>query len=448
MKAAIPGAISMVASSLYSVFDSMFVGKYLGTTAFAALGLAMPLIIINFALADLVGVGSSVPISIFLGKGKDKEANNYFTSSSLLIVLTGLLSGALIYALAPFFMQLMGAEGDLLTLSVKYARIYAIFSPLTTINFALDNYLRICGRIRTSMFLNIFSSIFTILLELLFIVVLDWGIEGAALGANLSMLAIVLFAVSFFSRGKEQLKYVKPQFSGEMIGHIYKNGISTFLTNIAGRVFSIVMNIMLLKFGGEAAVAVYGVVMTIAGIIEQLLYGMIDSMQPSIGYNYGAERIDRVKALEKYVVITGAVISITGFALMAIFPGQIATPFLEDMLLLDMAILAVRIASLTYLVRWIFATIQGLFMALERPWPATAISVCSASVFPLLLIAALLPFKLTGLWCNYAASAFLTAILALILFKKYKNKLFALSKQADEGQEVSAASLPQRTFLY
>lgn len=425
MTAAIPGAISMVASSLYSVFDSMFVGKFLGTTAFAALGLAMPVIVINFALADLVGVGSSVPISIFLGKGRKKDASSYFTFACLLIVVTGLLSGAAIYAGAPMLMRVMGAEGELLELSVRYARIYALFSPLTTVNFALDNYLRICGRINTSMFLNIFSSAFTIALELLFIVVLGWGIEGAALGANVAMLAVVLFGVGFFLRGKESLRFVRPRPSLAMLGQIYKNGISTFLTNIAGRVFSIVMNVMLLRFGGQDAVAVYGVVMTITAIIEQVLYGMVDSMQPSIGFNYGAGRVDRVKALEKYVLIAGAAISCTGFAVMALVPAQVSAPFLEDLSLLGTAVQAVRITSLTYVVRWVFVVIMGLFMALERPYPAMAISVCSASVFPFAVLVALLPLGLTSLWWNYTVSAVLTTVLALALFRWLKSDLFA-----------------------
>ena len=145
LKAAIPGGIGMLASSLYTVFDAMFVGKFLGTTAFAALGLAMPLIIINFALAELVGVGSSVPISIFLGKREDDKANNYFTCSILLIMITGVISGSLIFFGAPAFMRMMGAEGELLEQAVQYVRVYAVFSPLTPLIFSVDNFLRISG---------------------------------------------------------------------------------------------------------------------------------------------------------------------------------------------------------------------------------------------------------------------------------------------------------------
>ena len=100
--AALPGAISMLASSLYGLLDGIFVGQSLGETAFAALNLAFPFVVINFSLADLIGVGSSVPISISLGMKKEKEANNVFTCAVLMIVFAGILIGALLYTIAPF----------------------------------------------------------------------------------------------------------------------------------------------------------------------------------------------------------------------------------------------------------------------------------------------------------------------------------------------------------
>ena len=112
LTAAIPGAISMLASALYQMFDGAFVGGYVGYTAFASLNLAMPVVIINFALADLIGVGSAVPVSICLGSKQTKEANNIFTCACLLIFLTGIISGAVIYAAAPLLIELMGADGE------------------------------------------------------------------------------------------------------------------------------------------------------------------------------------------------------------------------------------------------------------------------------------------------------------------------------------------------
>ena len=148
--AAIPGAISMLSSSLYQLIDGILVGRFLGETAFAALNLAMPFVIVNFALADLVGVGSAVPISISLGQKQEKEANNIFSCACLMIVLTGILMGAILFAAAPWLMALMGAQGEFAEFAVSYLRVYALCSPVTTIVFAMDNYLRICGKIRYS----------------------------------------------------------------------------------------------------------------------------------------------------------------------------------------------------------------------------------------------------------------------------------------------------------
>ena len=352
----------MLASSLYTVFESIFVGRFLGTTAFAALGLAFPIVIMNFALAELVGVGSSVPISIFLGQKEDEKANQYFTCSILLIVITGFISGLLVFFGAPITMRLMGADGKLLDMAAKYVRVYAVFSPVTPLMFALDNYLRISGKMKTSMVLNILFSALTIGLELLLILVIPMGIVGAALGTSIAMLTCVAIGISAFISGKLQLRFVRPHYSIAMLEQIYRNGIAPFLTNISGRLFSLVMNVMLLRFGGEAGVAIYAVIMTLSGIVEQLLYGVVDSLQPVIGYNYGAERFDRVKKLEEYILTTAAAISVVSGIVMFGFPAIIATPFLKDLSLLDMTVFAVKISSLTCLCKWFGTAVQCFFV--------------------------------------------------------------------------------------
>ena len=109
-----------------------FCGKFAGGAAFAALNPAFPFVLINFSLADLIGVGSSVNISIFLGKKENDEANNYFTCSCLMIIITGVISGAIFFFAAPWLMQFMGAEEALADLAIQYIRVYAIASPFTT----------------------------------------------------------------------------------------------------------------------------------------------------------------------------------------------------------------------------------------------------------------------------------------------------------------------------
>ncbi len=424
LKAALPGSISMLVSSLYMIFDSIFVGKFVGTDGFAALGLAIPLVIINFSLADLIGVGSSVPISIFLGQKRDDKANNYFTCATIMIVLTGLLMGAVFFIFAPQFMSLMGANKNLIKLGTDYIRVYAAFSPLTTITFALDNFLRISGKIKTSMVLNIAMSLGTILIELLFIVVFGWGMVGAALGASLSMFICVLIGLTMFISGKLQLKFVKPKFNRQLIFGIIKNGLPAFLNNVSGRMFSIIMNIMLLKMGGADAVAVYGILMTVSAIVEQLLYGIFDSLQPAIGYNYGALENNRVKQIEKYCIIVGAFISITFAVLFISFPVPFAIPFLENMSLLDLSTRALRLFGIAFVFKWISHAFQSFLLAIDKAFPSTIITVSTAFIFPTALVFALLPLKLDGLWLNYTLTCFLGAVLALIIMFKLKDKLF------------------------
>ncbi len=424
-KVTIPGGISMLMSSIYMIFDALFVGKFVGTTAFAAFGLAIPVIIVNFALSDLIAVGAAVPISIFLGEKEDEKANNYFTCSSIMIVCTGFLMGALIYFTAPLFMKLMHADGELARLAIQYMRIYAVFSPATTMTFAVDNFLRISGRLKTSMVLNIGMSLGTVILEAILVIFVQGGIVGAALSANIPMVVCSAVGFSMFLGGNLQLKLTKPKFSGKLVGQIIKNGMPIFLTNISGRIFSIVMNIRLLALGGEAAVAIYGVLMTLGSVVEMLLYGVLDSLQPAIGYNYGAKNMDRVKTFEKYCLIGGSVISLSFAVLFFVIPGPLVVPFLENMSLLDLAKSALRLFSFSYLYKWVSLALRSFFVAIEKPFPATCISVASAFAFPISMIAALWPLGLNGLWLNYPAAELLSAVLAVMLIFVLKNRILS-----------------------
>ncbi len=423
--AAIPGAISMLASSLYGLLDGIFVGKILGSTAFAALNLAFPFVIINFSLADLIGVGSAVPISINLGRKQDKEANNIFTCACLMIVGTGVLIGAVLYLSAPMLLRMLGAEGELAALAVQYVRVYALCSPVTTIVFAMDNYLRICGKVHMSMWLNIFMSVLTATLEFFFLFVLRWGIWGAALATCSGMFAAALVAFYPFWRGKMQLRLCVPRFHGAMVRQIIACGSPNFLNNIAGRVASILMNAVLLRLGGADAVLIYGILMYVGDMVQPLMYGVCDSLQPAVGYNWGAKRYDRVRAIEKCCFAASAVISLTAAVCIFLFPAQIARLFTQDAgaELLGTAQFALQLFSITYLLRWFSFAVQSYMTAVDKPMEASLISVSTALLFPVLLIAAFWPLGLTGMWLNFAGTAALAGILAGILFLRFRKQL-------------------------
>ena len=423
--ASIPGAISMLASALYQTIDGIFVGQFLGSTAFAAVNLAMPFVIINFSLADLIGVGASVPISINLGRKNEKEAHNIFTCACIMIFLAGILIGALLYAAAPLLIRLMGAEGEFALLAVDYIRVYAICSPLTTIVFAMDNFLRICGFIRGSMFLNIFMSLLSGVLEFLFLGVLGFGVWGAALATCSGMMACALLALTPFICGKALLRFVRPRFHARMVKQIISCGSPNFLNNIAGRITSIILNAILVRVGGELAVSVYGVLMYTEGFIQPLLYGMCDSLQPAVGYNLGAGKFRRVRAIEKCCFSASAVISLLSVALMFLMPETISLLFMPDadVEALSMTAGALRLFALTYVTRWFSFATQSFMLAIEKPKEASMISVSTALIFPVILIILLWPLGLTGIWLNFAGTSLLAGILAFIILYRQRGEL-------------------------
>ena len=420
--AAMPGAVSMLASALYGLLDGLFVGQFVGSTAFAALNLAMPFVIINFSLADLIGVGSAVPISIALGRKDDQEANNIFTCACLLIVGTGAAIGAVLYLAAPALIAMMGAEGDFAAQAVQYLRVYCVASPVTTMVFAADNFLRICGYIRGSMALNIFMSAFSAGLEFLFLGVFRWGIWAAALATCGSMFVCALLALIPFFRGRAQLRFCRPRFRAAMLRQIVACGAPNFLNNLAGRITSILMNVVLLQLGGATAVSVYGVLMIADGFVQPLLYGMCDSLQPAVGYNWGARNIKRVKAIEFRCFGAAAVLALLTTLVLGFFPRQVAGLFIDvsETAYMEMAVQALLLFSLTYVTRWFSYATQSFLSAIEKPVAASMISVSTALVFPVLLIVVLWPLGLTGIWLNFAVTAVLAGILALILLLRQK----------------------------
>ena len=422
--AALPGSIGMLASALYQLIDGILVGQVLGEAAFAAINLAMPFVIINFALADLIGVGSSVPIAVRLGQGDEKAANNIFSCACLMIVGAGFLLGAVLFLAAPLLMALMGAEGELASLATLYLRVYALFSPVTTIIFASDNYLRICGKIRMSMWLNILMSILTGLLEFTLLVVLDCGIWAAALASSLGMVACVAIALFPFARGKMQLRFCRPQFSWPMVKQIVACGSPNFLNNVAARITSIIMNMVLLRLGGQNAVSIYGILMYVDGLIQPLMYGCCDSLQPAVSYNWGAGNRKRIWAIERYCFSAAALISLLSAAVLFFLPDMVTALFLSDMdgAFLDTARAAIRLFALTYLTRWFSFAVQSLMTALERAGAASLISVSTALLFPVALLAALWPMGLTGVWLNFAGTALLAGLLALLLLLRFARR--------------------------
>ena len=424
-KVAMPGMISMFAMSVYSIFEGIFIGQTLGEGAFAAINIAMPLVMINFSLSDLIGVGASVPISIALGQDDKETANNVFSCSVLMIFIAAILMGGVMTFAAEPLSRLMGAEGELLATSVRYLRTCALLGPFATIFFAMDNYLKISGYVKTSMAINIGSNLLTLGLLTFFLLGLQMDVVGSALAVSIAMSVCSVIALVPFLRGKTLLKFTKPHFHLGMFKQIAACGSPVFLNNVAGRVTSILMNISLMSLGviefgeggGTTAVAVYAVLMYASDLCWPLLYGISDSLAPAIGFNWGAANYGRVKRIVRCGFIGTAVIGLVSTSLLFFFPGTIASLFIkpEEIHLMEIVTPAIRLFCLAYIFRWVGVMTQSFFSAIEKPALATIMSVSIALVFPVLMLGALWNLGLNGIWLNFFGANALLAILAVVL---------------------------------
>ena len=296
---------------------------------------------------------------------------------------------------------------------------------MTTVVFAMDNYLRICGYIRGSMWLNVLMSVLSAGLEYLFMGVLGFGIWGAALATCLGMAVCALIAFVPFLRGHALLHFTRPRFELATIRQIVSCGSPNFLNNIAGRITSIVMNAILVRTGGETGVSVYGILMYVDGFVKPLLYGMCDSLQPAVGFNWGAESFSRVRAIERCCFTASSVVSLASAALIFLVPEFLTSLFVSDPApgVLDMSVGALRIFALTYITRWFSFATQSYMLAIEKPLAASLISVSTALVFPLILIASLWPLGLTGIWLNFPGTSLLAGVMAFVILRRKRSEL-------------------------
>ena len=431
-RCALPSMVSMAVTSLYTVVDGIFVGRYVGADALAAVNLVMPLLLISFALIDLVAVGSSVQIAIRLGEQKSEEASRIFSFCSKLILLLSLLIGAAGFFLAGPAVALMGAERQVTAMAVDYLRVYALLAPFIMLFFALDNYLRICGRVRYSMGINVFTSLVNIVLDALFLIVFRWGVAGAALASCIGMALGTVLGLLPFLRKKLPLRFVRGRVPLHQLAALLANGSSEFFSSIAGSVLMVILNSVLLHLAGTPAVSAFSIVMYVDSIVGALLFGMADSMQPAISYNYGAGSRTRMFALEKRVLTAAAAISLAVLVWMQLGGEQVIPLFLkEDSALLDMTLRAMELFSLSYLLGWVSTCLSSFFTALNRPGLSLVLAFSRTLVFPLLSLL-VLPgvLGLDGVWLISTSTGVLTAILSLLFLLRVLRQEKLLSRTA------------------
>lgn len=421
LKLAIPSLISMLFSSLYMMADGIFVGKIIGSKALAAINLVFPIIMILFAVGDMVASGASVKIGIKLGEKNEKEASEIFSVALLFIFILNIIFAIIGLIFTKDIIFILIKDKELANLAYKFAYVFILFLPIIAPFFAIDNYLRICGKANMSMWINIGVSVLNIILDAIFIGYLKLGIEYAALASSLSMSIGTLILIYPFITKKVVLRFTKPKINiKEMLGIIY-NGSSQFFSNVSGSVMSIIMNSFLLHYGGAVGVAAYSIVMYIESLIVPMLFGMIDAVQPVFSYNYGAKNNKRIMTFFKITCTVAFSISIVTMIIIFVFPDFLVRIFSSesDIAVIDMAKKALLLYAPSYLFTWFIMTVSGVLTGLEKATESIVLMSAESIILPLFSTLVLTQLiGVYGIFITPTISGAVSIVVSIILWRK------------------------------
>ncbi len=306
-----PTVIMLVFTSIYGVVDGFFVSNFVGKTPFAAVNFIMPVLMILGCIGFMFGSGGSALISLTLGQGRPKKANEIFS----LIVYASVLLGALLALLGFVLLRplacLMGAQGQLLEDSLLYGRIILTAIPFYVLQYEFQCLFATAEKPRLGLFVTVAAGLTNMILDALFVAVFSWGLAGAALATAMSQFVGGVVPLVYFARkNKSLLRLVRCPFDADALRKVCSNGSSELASNISMSVVSMLYNVQLMKYAGEDGVAAYGVLMYVSMIFQAIFLGYCVGAAPVVGYHHGAQNFDELKGLRRRSLSLIAVFSV------------------------------------------------------------------------------------------------------------------------------------------
>ena len=419
-KYAMPAIIAMTASSLYNIVDSIYIGHGCGALALGALTVAKPFMDICAAFGSLVGVGASSLLAIYLGERDYDKANKVLGNVIVLnMILSALVMVVGLIWLDPILMA-FGASEDTLGYAHEYIEIILFGNVLTHIYFGLNSMLRSAGHPRFSMVATIVAVTINIILDPIFIFGLGMGVRGAALATVLSQAVAVVWQLTKFLNKDELVRFHRGIWMLDK--HITKRalaiGLSPFLYNIAHCFVVIIINNQLKQYGGDMAIASYGVINRIVFVFAMIIMGLNQGMQPITGYNYGAKQYDRVLRSFYLTCLYATGVMAIIFVLGECFPRQITQIFTHDINLIEQTITPMRIICSTMLIIGFQMVAGNFFTSIGMAGKSIFLSMTRQVLFliPLLLFVPLLfDNPILGVWWAIPISDAMAAITAAIM---------------------------------
>lgn len=417
MEQAIPAAIGILTLSINGVVDTIFVGQYIGTLGIAAIAVVLPITFLISSLGMAIGVGGSSVISRALGAENPKKASLTFGNQISLTLGSSILFMVLGYFFQVPLLNLFGGKGDVLPYASTYFGVLLPFVPILAWAMMSNNVIRAVGEPRTAMMVMIIPAILNIILDYVFIVQFNFGMQGAAYATAISYLGSALWALYFFVSSERQLnfEFSKLWLNIPIVKEIVSIGSVTLARQGVVSLLAIVLNNSLFAYGGELSISVWGVINRMLMFANFPVFGVTQGFLPIAGFNFGAKKWLRVKKSIKVSLIMGTCLALLVFAIILTFTDKIVAIFSSDEALIQQTVPALRWVFLATPLITLQLVGSAYFQAIGKAKPALLLTLTKQVFFliPLLLI---IPsyYGLMGIWAAFpiadTASALVTAV--------------------------------------
>lgn len=430
----VPAIIASVATSLYNIVDSIFIGQGVGPMAIAGLAITFPLMNLVIGFCTLIAVGGATISSIFLGQKNLARATETVNTVMVLCVIHSVVFGGLAYILMDEVLALFGATPETLPYAREFMEVIILGTPISYIFIGLNNIMRATGYPRKAMYSALLSVTVNVVLAPIFIFKLGWGIRGAALATVCGQTAAFFWVLHHFTSRKSfvHFNFKAGFFNWQVIKRIYAIGLSPFLMNCCACFVVVFLNKSLLSVAGDLgniAVGAYGILNRTTMFFVMIVFGVTQGMQPILGYNFGADNWPRVKGTLYRGIWIGAGITFVGWILTESMPDQLSALFTTDQTMIDIARRAYRIYFIIYPVVGAQVVIQNYFQSIGKPKLSIFLSLTRQLIFLVPLLAILPPrMGVDGVWYSMVGSdglAFLLAVVIVIISTRKYNKDYA-----------------------
>lgn len=423
LKIIAPATLSMLFISFYTIIDGLFVGKFVGENALAAINIVLPILNVIFAFSVMLGSGGSAFVGALLGERKPEQAREVFS----LITATGLvisivLMVILLLTLKPLI-YFLGSSELLFEDCYQYAFVIAVITPFIIHNDILEIFLRTDGKAMYSLWLAFLGGILNIFFDYLFIVEYHMGIAGAAWGTAISFIVPSIISTAYFALKKDNLYFVKPALEVKILWKTFTNGASEMVTRLSSGFVTLLFNIITMKYLGESGVAAISIILYTHFLMVSAYLGFSFGCAPLISYNHGAKNKEQLKKTmlysQRFILVSAAII----FICAQLFATYIVSAFVGTQTeVFIIATEGMKIYSLCFLFEGFNVFMSAMFTAFGNGRVSAVIAFLHSFVFVSAGIILLPRFlDTTGIWLTLPVAELLTLILSYYCFYKYKN---------------------------